>query len=318
MARILLCTNPSASGFTGALHRSVVARLRESYEVETEWPGTTAEARSISAAAGADRFDVVVAMGGDGVVHHIANGLAGTGTALGIIPAGTTNVLARILGLPRKPRAATEFICRRPPVAAVPTAMLTLDHGASGVESRLATFACGAGFDAAVVERAEQEPHRKYRLSGLHYARSAASVAWGGFSDHSSDLAVTTRDRSAEAVAVFISLYDRYTYFGRIPVRFGSHQPDALSVLVARELPRRRLFSILRRVVTGADLSGAEGFEVWTGVTSVQVSASGGFPAQADGELLRSPLSFSVAARPDHLKVLKPGSGEPPRPDDIP
>ena len=291
----------------------MVARLRESYQVETEWPGTTAEARSISAAAAADRFDLVVAMGGDGVVHHIANGLAGTGTALGIIPAGTTNVLARILGLPRKPRAATEFICRRPPVAAVPTAMLTLDHGASGVESRLATFACGAGFDAAVVQRAEQEPHRKYRLSGLHYARSATSVAWGGFSDRSPDLMVTTRNRSAEAVAVFISLYDRYTYFGSIPVRFGSHRPDALSVLLARELPRRRLFSILRRVVTGAELSGAEGFEVWTGVTSVQVSASGGFPAQADGELLRYPLSFSVAARPDHLKVLRPGSTAPSR-----
>ena len=310
MARILLCTNPSASGFTGGLHRSVVARLRESYEVETEWPGTTAEARSISAAAAADRFDVVVAMGGDGVVHHIANGLAGTGTALGIIPAGTTNVLARILGLPRKPRAATELICERPPVETVPTAMLTLDHGESGVESRLATFSCGAGFDAAVVERAEQEPHRKYRFSGLHYARSATSVAWAGFSERAPDLAVTTRDRSAEAVAVFVSLYDRYTYFGRIPVRFGAHEPGTLSVLVARELPRRRLVSILRRVVTGAGLSGAEGFELWSGVTSVEVSAPDGFPAQADGELLRSPVKFSVAARPDHLRVLKPGSAE--------
>ena len=318
MARLLLCTNPSASGFTGGLHRSVVARLRESYEVETEWPGTTAEARSISAAAAADRFDVVVAMGGDGVVHHIANGLAGTSTALGIIPAGTTNVLARILGLPRKPRAATEFICGYPPVAAVPTAMLTLDHGEAGVESRLATFSCGAGFDAAVVERAEQEPHRKYSFSGLHYARSATSVAWTGFSERAPDLEVTTRDRSAEAVAVFVSLYDRYTYFGRIPIRFGSHEPGTVSVLVARELPRRRLVSILRRVVTGAALSGTEGFEVWTGVTSVQVSAPGGFPAQADGELLRSPVKFSVAARPDHLRVLKPGSPEQAGPDDIP
>jgi len=310
MARILLCTNPSASGFTGGLHRSVVARLRESYEVETEWPATTAEARSISAAAAADRFDVVVAMGGDGVVHHIANGLAGTGTALGIIPAGTTNVLARILGLPRKPRAATEFICGGPPVATVPTAMLTLDHGESGVESRLATFSCGAGFDAAVVERAEQEPHRKYRFSGLHYARSATSVAWSGFAERAPDLAVTTRDRSAEAVAVFVSLYDRYTYFGRIPVGFGAHEPGTLSVLVARELPRRRLVPILRRVVTGAGLSGAEGFELWSGVTSVEVSAPGGFPAQADGELLRSPVKLSVAARPDHLRVLKPAPAE--------
>lgn len=306
MERLLLCANPAASGFTGGLHRAVVSRFRESFEVEMEWPKTTAEARSISAAAAAEQIGRVVAMGGDGVVHHIANGLAGTETALGIIPAGTTNVLARILGVPAKPQAAADFICSDPPVRAVPAAMLTLDHGNSVVESRLATFSCGMGLDAAVVERAEQEPDRKYRLAGLHYARSAASVAWTDFTKRSPDLTVRTRDRSAEAVAVLVSVYDRYSYFGRRPVRFGPHRAGALSVLVVRELPRRRLASILYRIVTGADLSEVAGLEVWQGVTSVEVAAPARAPAQADGELLRSPVMFSVAARADYLRVLMP------------
>ena len=38
-------------------------------------------------------------MGGDGVAHHVGNALVGTDTALGLIPVGTTNVLARILGI---------------------------------------------------------------------------------------------------------------------------------------------------------------------------------------------------------------------------
>ena len=318
MERLLLCANPAASGFTGGLHRAVVSRLRENFDVELEWPETTAAARSISAAAAAEQIGRVVAMGGDGVVHHIANGLAGTGTALGIIPAGTTNVLARILGLPAKPQAAAEFVCSEPPVRAVPAAMLTLDHGNSVVESRLATFSCGVGFDAAVVERAEQEPDRKYRLAGLHYARSAASVAWTDFTRRSPDLMVRTRDRSAEAVAALVSVYDRYSYFGRRPVRFGPHQAGTLSVLAIRELPRRRLASILRRIVTGANLAGVAGLEVWQGVTSVEVTAPGGAPAQADGELLRSPLMFSVAARADYLRVLMPDVGNASGPGSIP
>ena len=303
---MLLCANPLAAGFTGGLHRAAVARLREVFEVETAWPNTPAEARSASAAAAAEGFDHVVAMGGDGVVHHLANGLGGTATSLGIIPAGTTNVLARILDVPAKPRAAVEFICSRPPARTVPAAMLTLDHGGSVTESRLATFSCGIGFDAAVVERAEEQPHRKHRFAGLHFARSAAAVAWGGFAEGATRMTVRSRDRQAEAVAVMVSLYEPYTFFGRIPVRFGGHEAGSLSVLVARELRRRRLAEILRRVVTGAPLTGTRGLEVWNGVPSLEVVAPGGMLAQADGELLGHPATFSVAARADHLRVLSP------------
>ena len=308
MERLLLCANPAASGFTGGLHRAVLSRLRRHFDVESEWPKSTQEARALSAAAKAEGFDLVIAMGGDGVAHHVANGLGGSGVPLGIIPVGTTNVWARLLGLPSRAIAATDFICTRPTAIPAPAALLDLDFGNGKTESSIATFACGIGFDAAVVERAEQEPYRKYRLGALHYASSAAGVAWSRYAKREPDLVVEAQGQSVSGVAVFVRLYDCYTYFGRVPVRYGGHVPDTLGVLIARSINHRQIPSVLWRAATGQDLSKVAGFEAWTEISSVQVKVtSGAIPAQADGEILGSPLGLSITARPRHLRVLMPG-----------
>jgi diacylglycerol kinase family enzyme len=61
----------------------------------------------------ADRgYDVAIAVGGDGTINEVVNGLAGSDTALGVIPAGTANVFAADVGIPTwsplRPHAARE------------------------------------------------------------------------------------------------------------------------------------------------------------------------------------------------------------------
>ena len=308
MNRILLCANPAASGFTGGLHRAVTARLRQHFEVRTEWPETAADARAAGAAASARGFDLVVAMGGDGVVHHVANGIGGSSTPIGIIPAGSTNVLARLAGIPRKPLPAADFICSRPAPRTAPVATLTLDHGEGRVESRLATFSFGVGFDAEVVQKAEQEPYRKYSLASLHYAFSATGVAWREYAGKPAEIEIEFKEGTITGVAVFGRVYQHYSYFGPIPVGFGPAHPDMLTVLVAGSLNRRQISSVAWRAVMGRDIGKVDGFEIRTGVPAFSMVASpGGILAQADGELLGSPVKLSVAASPDHLRLLAPG-----------
>ena len=167
MDQVVVIANPVASQFTGGSHRDVMAELAATREVDALWPGSAAEATAAAVQAVEDGASTVVAMGGDGMVHHVAQGLIGTDTALGIIPAGTTNVVARLLDIPSKHRKAARLIGGQPEPVSVGTARLTLDRGATETVHH-AVFACGLGLDAEVVRVADEDPYRKYRFGSVH------------------------------------------------------------------------------------------------------------------------------------------------------
>ena len=75
MGRLLIIANPAASGFTGAALRTATNALGRRYEVDTAWPTSAAGSREAAAAAASQGYEVVAAMGGDGVAHHVAQGL---------------------------------------------------------------------------------------------------------------------------------------------------------------------------------------------------------------------------------------------------
>lgn len=86
-------------------------RLAGDVDILIERTSCRGEARALAAAAAAMGFDTVVAIGGDGTVNEVASALAGTETALGIIPRGSGNGLARSLGIPMNPEQAVHIAC---------------------------------------------------------------------------------------------------------------------------------------------------------------------------------------------------------------
>ena len=81
--------------------RDLADVLREiAPEAELRMTNQAGDARRLAAEAAREGFRVVTAAGGDGTVNDVANGLAGTGVALGVLPVGTMNVFAKEHGLP--------------------------------------------------------------------------------------------------------------------------------------------------------------------------------------------------------------------------
>lgn len=111
---------------------------RFEYEiVTTQYPGHASE---ISTRAKDDGVDIVVAVGGDGTVNEVARSIVHSQTALGIIPSGSGNGLARHLLLPMNAKKAIEVIneCE----------IHELDYGIINEYPFFCT--CGMGFDAFV------------------------------------------------------------------------------------------------------------------------------------------------------------------------
>lgn len=305
MPRLLLIANPLASGFTGATHREVLAVLSETYEVESVWPNGPEESGDASAKAAANGVEMVVAMGGDGVTHHVANGLVGTDTALGLIPVGTTNVMSRILKLPSRPLAAAKFLATGPDTGRIPVARVE-GNGPGLRLAGYALFAAGIGLDAEIVKQAESTPHRKAWFGGLHYARSATWLFLSRFRNRPATMRVTSADQQANAVAVLTQVHWPYTYFGRLPLRLTPAPAKDLSALIVERATASRGVGLALTAAAGRGLEKIPGATVWPSVSELTVDADPPAAFQADGELWGKLGELRITNVPDALLVAAP------------
>jgi diacylglycerol kinase family enzyme len=303
MQRVVVIANPAASQFTGGSHRDVMALLNSKYEVEALWPGSAPEATAAAEQAVTEGAEIVVAMGGDGMVHHVAQGLVGTDTALAIVPAGTTNVVARLFGIPSKHTKAVRLITDATPPTRVGTARLTLQRGHTETVHH-SVFAAGLGLDAEVVRVADEDPYRKYRFGSMHYARSALGVGFKEYPSVKPHVTVDTGDRTATVNTALVQFREIYTFLGKIGLRFHDSVPDPMSILLIERLKRRRIPNIFFSAVTHRDLDGIKGFDVWDSVVTLTFEADPPVAVQADGEGLGQADGGSVDWAPDSLLLV--------------
>lgn len=155
--------------------REVVARLcAELGWAEPLWLETTIEdpGTGQAAAAVARGVDVVLACGGDGTVRSVAEALAGTGVAMGLLPAGTGNLLARTLGTPLELPAAAE-VALTGDDRSIDIGRIRVD-GAADEQAFLVM--AGTGFDADVMANTPEALKSRvgplaYVISGLRAMR---------------------------------------------------------------------------------------------------------------------------------------------------
>jgi YegS/Rv2252/BmrU family lipid kinase len=291
--RVRAILNPRAGVAPGAARRAV-ERGRpswEDYAVElTQAPGHATELAREAVAAGAQ---LVIAVGGDGTVNEVAQGVMGTGAALGIVPVGSGNGLARALRLPLRPAGALSAL-----EAGVRRA---IDVGR--LNGGLFLNVAGTGFDATVgaaFHRAGQDGSRRgffgyLRLSLAEvrrYRPRRLVLEANGEGRELRPLIVTFANGPQYGSGAVINPGGRLDD-GRLETVFFEYRGSVLDVLVAAP---RLFLGGLERVAAYGRVSG----------TRVTVTADSPLEIHRDGDPVDSAERIDVELVPRALDVVVP------------
>jgi YegS/Rv2252/BmrU family lipid kinase len=167
--RLAVILNPIKVEDVGQFRAIVATMAAESGWSEPTWQYTTIEdpGTGMAEKAAVSGADLVIVCGGDGTVREVCAELAGTGIPVGIIPAGTGNLLARNLDVPLYLRSAIDVALN-----GQDRAIDLVRVGGDGIEDTHFMVMAGMGFDAAIMEGVNDEIKKKigwvaYVVAGL-------------------------------------------------------------------------------------------------------------------------------------------------------
>ncbi len=199
--RSLLILNPTAgrSRADGWDHRLQRAFHKSGIPCELRLTEKAGDGTTLARQAAHSNYDLVIAAGGDGTVNEVANGLIGTETALGIVPIGTVNVLARELGISLRPGFAVRTIARG--------VRKRIDVGCAN--GRHFTLMAGFGFDAEVVTNVLQ-PIKDWIGSSAYILKGLEKLATCRATDVVLEMAEETY--ATKAFMVIVANASTYAY----------------------------------------------------------------------------------------------------------
>jgi YegS/Rv2252/BmrU family lipid kinase len=250
------------------------------------------DARELAADAAAAGYDAVLSIGGDGTANEVAWGLIGSKTALGLVPMGSGNGLARTLGIPLRPEQAVETLAR-----AVPRRM---DVGM--VNGRPFLNVAGAGFDAEIGADFHAHGLRGGRRGVFTYVRLSLRRTW---SYRAEQWSLHADDGAFEGRALVVAFVNGRQYGGGAIMAPGARLDDGLlDVVVIEDAPPFETVWNSTRLFLG-NIEGFRRYKHYPARTAT-LEGPGPFVHHRDGEPEDASGRLEVSVQPLALAILVP------------
>lgn len=305
----MLVVNSFASSVTARNTVVVHQELSRAHHVDVVETNRRGHATRFAQDAAHRGVDAVIAFGGDGTLNEVATGVAGTGTALGVLPGGSTNVFARTLGLPNDPIASVHQL-----VAGLKDPANIRPIGLGRVNGRYFCFHTGIGYDAAVVRRVETRASIK-RWAGHPLFIYAALRTWAFEYDRGHP---HFRLEFLDGPGPYEQIPNGYftVVLNTNPYTFLGNRPLDLSPAATLDRPlvavtfRTMRPSVILRTLMGALRGGgvepSEHVDEHSGLTHFVVEHDEPFPYQVDGDYLGETCRLEFSHQPDAVRLLFP------------
>jgi diacylglycerol kinase family enzyme len=216
MRRLLLISNANAHTVTPYRLEVIAAALSAQFSLELVETKSRGHATETARQAVEDGVDLVVALGGDGTVNEVANGLVGSDVPIGVLPGGMANVFARSLGIPPDPIEATGLLLER--VDSLPRRVPL-----GRIDGRYFVANCGVGLDAAIVRAVERRQRTKRHIGDLFFVWTGLRVYLFGYGRRKPHLEMSwgpgLQERREDLFLAIFQNVSPYTYLGERPMR---------------------------------------------------------------------------------------------------
>ena len=314
--RGLLIVNPKATATTTRSREVLVRALGSDLKLDVVETARRGHARDLARQATDDGLDVVVALGGDGTVNEVVNGLLAHGPgpdvpSLAVVPGGSTNVFTRSLGMPRDPVEATGEIldALRAGRRRVLGLGLLLDPIAEqSPTDRWFTFCAGLGLDAEVVREVEARRHKGSRSTPALYIRTALQHFFTG-TDRKHPVLTVKCPGEDPIEGVFFTVISNtrpWTYLGDRPVNPTplADFDNGLDLFALTRLRTVSTLRALRQILVGGKVPHGKQVLTRHDLPDLLLTAARPLACQVDGEYLGEREAARVRAVPRALSVI--------------
>ena len=288
MKNIAFIVNP----ISGTKAKNKIAKLiRELLDAEqfsptvvvTEYAG---HATQLAQQFALESYYAVVAVGGDGTVNEVANGLVGTDTALGIIPNGSGNGFARHLDISTRMNRAVEMLNSSEPIR--------VDYGMVNDIKFFST--CGVGFDALVAVQFNEGKTRGLKMYIQNTLQSLFNYKPETYHIISDGVDVTT-----EAFLITFANAGQWGYDANIAPK-ASVQDGLMDIAIVNKFPLSAAPKLALSLFThNIDENSYMNTIRTKEVTLIREQAG---PMHIDGDPVEMPAELHLRMVQDGLKVL--------------
>ena len=294
----VLIANPTSGSYifhAQQIKETITFLQRHGWDAELRLTQASSDVRRFTREAIEDGVDMVVAVGGDGTINEIIQELAGSETALGVLPSGTVNVWAREVGIPLDNFGARSVLLNGQ--------VRSIDLGQ--VDGRYFLLMAGIGFDGEVIYAVEKKPAKRFGVLGYLLVGAWLGL---GYTDFRSYLQLDERSIKMNALQVIIG--NTQLYGGAIKYTWQAKCDDGLLdvCIVPKQGMLKRIFLPMVLLFQRKQRRQLVRYEQ---CKTIKIHTKKPIAIQLDGEPIgytssssEAPTTFTIAPR--ILKVIVP------------